>query len=437
MTDPSSAAPGADVRSIAVALYRSCLDRKITVEEAVEGDTRARKLPARDRALLANILLTCFRHKGESEAVLNRLLDKPLPRKSGATMDILVLGVAQLLFLDMPPHAVIDLSVRAAKEDRNALHFAGVVNAVLRKVAAPGSGLLEGLDAGKLNTPGWLWDRWTTAYGGEAARLIGLAHASRPALDISVKDRREHWQEVLGATPLPNGQLRLPADHAPVPELQGFRDGEWWVQDAAATIPVDLLGQIRGRNVLDLCAAPGGKTLQMAAKGARVTAVDMSDARLGRLRANLARTGLEAEVRTEDMLSSTLQGEWDAVLLDAPCTATGTIRRHPELPHLRRENQIKELSGLQRQMLSKAASLVKPGGMLVYCTCSLEPEEGEAQLRWFQGWNSEFEAMPAALPWLPQQAIGPEGWVRTLPFMRLGDVQGMDGFFAAVLRRKS
>ncbi len=436
MTDPSSAPPGSDVRSLAVALYRGCLDRKITVEDAIEGDPRARELPARDRALLANILLTCFRHKGESEAVLKRLLDKPLPRKSGATMDILVLGVAQLLFLDMPPHAVIDLSVRAAKADRNALHFAGVVNAVLRKVAASGSGLLEGLDAAKLNTPGWLWDRWTAAYGGEAARLIGRAHASRPALDISVKNRPEHWQTVLGATPLPNGQLRLPADHAPVPELPGFRDGEWWVQDAAATIPVGLLGEIEGRNVLDLCAAPGGKTLQMAASGARVTAVDMSDARLRRLRANLARTGLEAELRTEDMLSSTLQGEWDAVLLDAPCSATGTIRRHPELPHLRQENQIKELSGLQRQMLSKAGSLVKPGGTLVYCTCSLEPEEGEAQLRWFQGWNSEFEAVPAALPWLPQHAISPKGWVRTLPFMGLGDAQGMDGFFAAALRRK-
>jgi 16S rRNA (cytosine967-C5)-methyltransferase len=136
------------------------------------------------------------------------------------------------------------------------------------------------------------------------------------------------------------------------------------------------------------------------------------------------------------MLSGTLQGEWDAVLLDAPCSATGTIRRHPELPHLRQESLIKELSSLQRQMLSKAASLVKPGGMLVYCTCSLEPEEGEAQLRWFQGWNSGFEALPAALPWLPPQAITPEGWVRTLPFMRLGEAQGMDGFFAAVLRRK-
>ena len=436
MTDPSSAAPGADVRSIAVALYRSCLDRKITVEDAVEGDTRARRLSARDRALLANILLTCFRHRGESEAVLKRLLDKPLPRKSGAAMDIMILGVAQLLFLDMPPHAVIDLSVHAAKADRNALHFAGVVNAVLRKVAASGSNLLEGVDSAKLNTPGWLWERWTKFYGDETARLIGLAHASRPALDISVKERPEHWQNLLGAKLLPNGQLRLPADHAPVAELQGFRDGAWWVQDAAATIPVDLLGEIGGLNVLDLCAAPGGKTLQMAAKGARVTAVDISGVRLRRLRANLARTGLEAEVRTEDMLSSTLHGEWDAVLLDAPCTATGTIRRHPELPHLRQESLIKELSSLQRQMLSKAASLVKPGGLLVYCTCSLEPEEGETQLRWFQGWNSAFETLPAALPWLPQQAISPEGWVRTLPFMHLGDAQGMDGFFAAVLRRK-
>jgi 16S rRNA (cytosine967-C5)-methyltransferase len=436
MTDPSSAASGADVRSIAVTLYRSCLDRKITVEEAVEGDARARKLAPRDRALLANILLTCFRHRGESEAVLNSLLDKPLPRKSGATMDILILGVAQLLFLDMPPHAVIDLSVRAAKADRNALHFAGVVNAVLRKVAMAGSSLLDGLDAGKLNTPGWLWERWTTTYGEDTVRSIALAHTARPALDISVKNRPEHWQKVLGAMLLPNGQLRLPAGHAPVPELAGFGDGEWWVQDAAATIPVDLLGRISGLNVLDLCAAPGGKTLQMAARGARVTAVDMSDARLRRLRANLARTGLEAEVRTVDMLSSTLQGQWDALLLDAPCTATGTIRRHPELPHLRRESQIKELSGLQRQMLSKAASLVTPGGMLVYCTCSLEPEEGEAQLRWFRGWNSDFEVIPAALPWLPPQAIGPEGWVRTVPSMRLGDSQGMDGFFAAVLRRK-
>jgi 16S rRNA (cytosine967-C5)-methyltransferase len=437
MTAAPAAVEGSIVRTLAATLFRTCLDRKITVEDALESDTRAGKLPPRDRALLATILLTAFRHMGEIEAVLKGLLDKPLPRKSGPAGDILFLGVAQLLFLQMPAHAVIDQSVRAAKADRNALHFSGLVNAVLRKVAAGGASLLSGVDTAKLNTPAWLWDRWTAFHGVEAARQIGLAHAARPALDISLKGDPAGWQARLGGVLLPNGQLRLPADHAPVPELAGFQDGGWWIQDAAATIPAALLGDVGGLDILDLCAAPGGKTLQMAAGGARVTAVDVSEARLGRLRSNLARTGLVAEVRVADMLSPELSGQWDAVLLDAPCSATGTIRRHPELPHIRQESQLKELASLQRQMLRKAATLVKPGGRLVYCTCSLEPEEGEFQLRWFRGWNTDFELVPATLPWLPPQAVAPEGWVRTLPFMSLGDAQGMDGFFAVVLRRRA
>jgi 16S rRNA (cytosine967-C5)-methyltransferase len=436
MRDASLAGPGADVRSLAVLLYRICHERRITVEDAIEGDPRATKLDPRDRGLLASILLTSFRHKGEIESVLQKHLTRHLPRKSGPIMDILVLGVAQLLFLRMPAHAVIDLSARAAKEDRNALHFSGLVNAVLRKVAAAGTVLLEDIDARKLNTPAWLWERWTKFYGGDAARLIGLAHRTRPALDISVKGEAEQWRNVLDATLLPNRQLRLPPDHAAVPELPGFREGGWWVQDAAAAIHVDLLGDIHGLNVLDLCAAPGGKTLQMAARGACVTAVDASETRLALLRANLARTGLTADVRLEDMLSDKLSGEWDAVLLDAPCSATGTIRRHPELPHLRQESQISELAGQQRQMLRKAVRLVKPGGLLIYCTCSLEPEEGEAQLRWLQGWNGEFEVLRPALSWLPPEAVKPDGSIRTLPFMRLGDAQGMDGFFMVALRRR-
>jgi 16S rRNA (cytosine967-C5)-methyltransferase len=430
------AVQGAEVRLHAVRLFRICLDRRITVEDAMEGEPRMAKLAVRDRALVASILLTSFRHLGEIHAVLKKLLDRSLPRKSGPAMDILLLGIAQLLFLRMPPHAVIDLSVRTAKADRNALHFSGLVNAVLRKVAAAGSSLLEDLDPPKLNTPPWLWERWVRTYGEETSRLIGLAHGARPALDICVKRDPEHWTNVLGATLLPNGQLRLPADHPSVTELPGFREGEWWVQDAAATIPGQLLGEISGLNVLDLCAAPGGKTLQMAAKGARVTAVDVSEARLGRLRDNLARTGLEAEVRVEDMLSASLYGEWDAVLLDAPCSATGTIRRHPELPHLRQESQLGELTALQRRMLRKASGLVKAGGLLVYCTCSLEPEEGEAQLRWLLGWNSGFDVLPATLSWLPPTSVSADGWVRTLPFMQLGDAQGIDGFFAVVLRRR-
>lgn len=433
---PSPVVEEPGVRALAARLLRQCLDRRITVEDAVEGDASAAMLPSRDRALLVNILLTAFRHQGEIEALLKDFLAKPLPRKSGAARDILALGIAQLLFLRMPPHAVIDESVRAAKADRNALHFSGLVNAVLRKAAGSGGDMLAGLDAALLNTPASLAARWTKTYGAEATRLIGLAHATRPPLDLSIKHEDGALQSLLGGEVLPNGQLRLPADHTSVPELPGYREGIWWVQDAAATIPAALLGDIQGLEIADLCAAPGGKTLQMAAKGARVTAVDISEARLGRLRANLARTGLQAEIRAEDVLSPGFSGQWDAVLLDAPCSATGTIRRHPELPHIRQEDQLKELTRLQRQMLQKAAELVKPAGRLVYCTCSLEPEEGERQLQWFLGWRTDFAVLPATLSWLPAEALRADGSVRTLPFMALGESKGIDGFFSAVLQHK-
>lgn len=388
----------------------------------------------RDRALLSTLLLTVFRHRGEIDAILARLLDRPLPRKSGATREILVLGVAQLLFLGMAPHAVIDLAVRSAKADRNALHFSGLVNAVLRKVAGGGQGLREGLDPPRLNTPDWLWSRWVKAYGEPGARAIAAAHGERPGVDLSFTSDAARWTDLLGGVPLPNGQIRLAPGHPPVPELPGFAEGAWWVQDAAATIPVRLLGDVRGKTVLDLCAAPGGKTLQLAACGADVTALDLSETRLRRVAENLRRTGLEAETVTQDVFSVDLSGGWDSVLLDAPCSATGTIRRHPELPYLKDEAQVRELAGLQRRMLRKAAQLVKPGGMLVYCTCSLEPEEGEIRIRAFLKDMPEFQLVPAEGDWLPEGSIQPEGWVRTLPSMRYGTSSGMDGFFAAAMR---
>lgn len=438
MKMPQAPAPGPEVRSLAVSLFRTCRDRKITVEDAIDSESRAVELSPRDRGLLATILLTAFRHLGEIDKVLTKLLDRPLPRKSGSASDILRLGVAQLLFLDMPPHAVIDLSVRAAKADRNATHFAGLVNAVLRKASAAGATLLEGVDAARANTPDWLWARWVTNHGAGAARRIAAAHGKRPALDLSFKSGGgAEWCERLHGILLPNGQVRLAAGHGPVLELPGFGDGAWWVQDAAATIPARLLGDVGGKRVLDLCAAPGGKTLQLAAAGAHVTALDVSESRLQRLRQNLARTGLAAEIRTEDVLADTLQGAWDAVLLDAPCSATGTIRRHPELPFLKEEAQIAELAKLQARMLRKAASLVAPGGSLIYCTCSLEPEEGEEQVRDLLAFRPEFEIVPPAVPWLPVESLMPEDWVRTLPFMRFGEAEGMDGFFAAHLRRRA
>ncbi len=428
---------GLEVRRLAAELFRSCLDRRLTVEDAVDGSTQAASLETRDRAFLLTLLLTTFRHKGEIEAVLARLLAKPLPRKSGQAADILTLGTAQLLYLGMAPHAVIDLSVRAAKADRNALHFSGLINAVLRKVSAGGKGLLDDVDAGRLNTPSWLWDRWSKTYGSDTALRIARAHTERPSLDLSFKDNPSEWLKRLGGALLPNGQARLPAERVAVPDLPGFKEGAWWVQDTAATIPVRLFGDIRGKTALDLCAAPGGKTLQMAALGAEVTAVDISESRLCRLRDNLRRTGLAAEVRVMDVLSAELTGEWDAVLLDAPCSATGTIRRHPELPYLKGPKQIRELAGLQRLMLLKAAGLVRPGGMLVYCTCSLEPEEGETQVRKFLAVHEDFEVFPWASTDIPRDAIQPEGWVRTFPFMAMGDQSGMDGFFAVAMRRRS
>lgn len=438
MKQPQPAAQGAEVRSLAVILFRACLDRKITVEEAMDGDARAVQLSPRDRGLLATILLTSFRHMGEIEKMLAGLLDRPLPRKSGAAADILRLGIAQLLFLDMPPHAVIDLSVRAAKADRNATHFSGLVNAVLRKVSTGGTALLQGVDAPRANTPDWLWTRWAQNHGAGAARRIAGAHAARPALDLSFRPgTAADWCGRLEGILLPNGQVRLAAGHVPVPDLPGFSEGAWWVQDAAATIPAALLGDVAGQRVLDLCAAPGGKTLQLAAAGAEVTAIDISEHRLQRLRQNLARTGLTAEIRAEDVLADTLEGAWDAVLLDAPCSATGTIRRHPELPYLKDESQISELAKLQARLLRKAATLVRPGGSLVYCTCSLEPEEGEEQVRGFLSSRPEFEIVPPAVPWIPVEALMPEDWVRTLPYMHIGGAVGMDGFFAAQLRRRA
>ena len=427
---------GPEVRRLAAQLLRNCMERRITVDDAISGHGEAKSFAPRDRALLSTLLLTAFRHKGEIDAILARLVDKPLPRKSGTARDILVLGVTQLLFLGMAPHAVIDLAVRSAKADRNALHFAGLVNAVLRKVSIGGATLRDGLDAPRLDTPDWLWDRWVKNYGEETARPIAEAHAIRPGLDLSFKQDGTAWQEALGGTFLPNGQLRLDAGHAPVPELAGYAEGAWWIQDAAATIPVRLLGDVRGKSVLDLCAAPGGKTLQLAALGAEVTAVDLSEARLNRVRENLLRTGLVAGTMAADVLSPELSGTWDSVLLDAPCSATGTIRRHPELPYIKDEAQVKELSGLQRRMLRKAASLVSPGGKLVYCTCSLEPEEGEMRARGFLADNPDFEIVQASGSWLPDGAVQPEGWVRTLPCTSFGAARGMDGFFAVAMRRR-
>jgi 16S rRNA (cytosine967-C5)-methyltransferase len=393
-------------------------------------------LEARDRALARLIAATVLRRQGELEHVLNAFLEKPLPAEKGRLWPILLTGAAQLVCLGMPPHAVVDIAVELTRRDRGAHRFAKLANAVLRRVGERGAGLLADQDGVRLNTPPWLWQRWTEAYGPEMARRIAEANLVEAPLDLTLKpgtpDEAQAWADRLGGTLLPTGSVRM-ASHGRVEDLPGFAEGAWWVQDAAAALVVSLAGDVAGRSVADLCAAPGGKTAQLAAAGAQVTAVDLSATRLSRLRDNLSRLHLQADVVEADAATWSPGRTFDVVILDAPCSATGTIRRHPDILRLKRSEDIARMAELQRTMLANAAGLVAPGGLLIYATCSLEPEEGERQIA----------ALLAARPQFQRERIDPAsigadaawftaaGELRTLPF----HLSGMDGFYAARLRR--
>jgi 16S rRNA (cytosine967-C5)-methyltransferase len=313
-----------------------------------------------------------------------------------------------------------------------------MVNAVLRRIIRESRDKLAALDTVALDTPTWLMGRWTKTYGAELARAIAAANGHEAPLDLSVKVDPQHWAARLGGEVLPNGSIRLLA-HGPVPALPGYGEGEWWVQDAAAALPAQLFGDVRAMSIADLCAAPGGKTAQLASAGARVTAVDRSDARLARLRDNMARLKLSVETVVADA-ALWRAGPFDAVLLDAPCSSTGTIRRHPDIAWLKQESDLPPLIALQRRLLDNAIALTRPGGMLVYCTCSLEPEEGSDAIAEILARRNDIRRKPI----LPSELFGlaelltPLGDLRTLPChfpatdSRPG---GLDGFYAARLER--
>jgi 16S rRNA (cytosine967-C5)-methyltransferase len=362
-----------------------------------------------------------------------------LPKDAPRVETALLIGAAQILFLDVPDHAAVDLAVRLVRADRNGAHFTGLVNAVLRRLAREGAVRLAELDAATLDTPRWLMERWVAAYGEPAARAIAAANASEPALDLTVKGDPASWAERLGGWLLPTGSVRLIA-HGSVAALPGFAEGAWWVQDAAAALPVRLFGDVGGLRVADLCAAPGGKAAQLAAAGAQVTAVDRSPARLGRLEENLKRLSLTAELVCADA------ADWnavpfDAVLVDAPCSSTGTIRRHPDVPWLKQPADLEKLAGLQRRLIEHAAALTKPGGTIVYCTCALEPEEGEAIVNELLAYGSSLRRAPvhAGEVFGRSEFVTEEGDLRTLP-CHLPDPDprraGLDGFYAARLVKR-
>lgn len=434
--------PGLVVRRIAVATLVTVLDGWRTLDDAFEGAISASShapLETRDRAFARLIVLTVLRRKGELDAVLNSYLEKPLPERRGALWEILLVGAAQLLVLGTPPHAAISLAVDHTRTDKYARRFDRLTNALLRRVAADGAARLAALDGAKLDIPAWRFERWEKAYGAETTRRIAAASLAEAPLDLTVKSDAEAWAARLGGQVLLTGSVRI-AHAGRVEDLDGYDEGAWWVQDAAAALPARMLGDVAGKTVADLCAAPGGKTAQLAAAGARVAAVDLSPQRLERLADNLARLKLEAELVAVDILEWEPGREFDAVLLDAPCTSTGTIRRHPDVLYLKREQDTGAAAALQARLLARAATLVKPDGTLVYCTCSLEPEEGEQQVARFLGESPQFRRRPLAAGEIGADPawITADGDLRTFPFhgaLERTEMSGLDGFYAARLVR--
>ena len=435
----SSPVPGLPARQIAAAILESVLRRGRAFDDEIEQHAAALSaLEERDRALVRMLAATALRRLGTLNHIVGAMLRSPLPKEIARVETALLLGAAQILFLDVPDHAAVDLSVRLVQPEKHAARYAGLVNAVLRRIAREGKATLATLDTPSLDTPPWLMTRWTNHYGGDTAREIAGANVSEPALDITVKSDPQIWAERLGGRVMPNGSVRMAA-HGPVTALPGFEEGAWWVQDAAASLPMRLLGDVAGKSVADLCAAPGGKSAQLANAGAHVTAVDRSAPRLKRLTENFARLGLKAETVTADA-TAWKDGPFDAILLDAPCTATGTVRRHPDIPWLKDKNDLAKLAALQRRLLDHAVSLLKPGGILVYCTCSLEPEEGERAVADLLDRNKSLQRSPIDASEVPSaEFITEQGDMRTLP-CHWPDPDsrfaGLDGFYAARLIRQ-
>jgi 16S rRNA (cytosine967-C5)-methyltransferase len=351
-------------------------------------------------------------------------------------MDILRLVAAQTALMGIADHAAVATAVDLARSFKETQGYAGLINAIGRKIARSGKSAVEKLPV-RADTPGWLWRSWERAYGPNGVRRIAEAHRREPPLDLTLKPGVEPaaCAERLGGAVTPLGGVRL-TNAGPVAALDGFANGDWWVQDAAAALPARLFGDVAGKTVLDWCAAPGGKTMQLAAAGAAVVAVDSSGPRLKRVAENLQRTGLRAETVKADLLNWTPPCPVDALLLDAPCTATGTIRRNPDILWARREEDISVLISLQAKLIERAVLALKPGGVLVYSVCSLQPEEGERQIEQALERIKGVRRVPLAkaeLPGLPE-AITAVGDLRTLPSM-WPDIGGMDGFFAARLVR--
>lgn len=447
---PAPVINGLPAREMAGWLVEQVLDRRRAFDDCLAeafASAKGLAMAPRDRGLARLIAATVLRRKGGLEALLAEFMEKPLGERQTAAQRILLTASAQMLYLDTPAHAAINLAVAECRRNPATQRFDKLINAVLRRVSLEGRDRMAEIDSVRLAVPDWMWQGWAAAYGEETARAIAAASLEEAPLDLSVKHAADApmWAEKLGGAVLETGTIRLAAGGR-IEDRPGYAEGAWWVQDAAARLPAALLAKdLTGKSIADLCAAPGGKTAELAAAGASVTAVDVSAARLQRIDENLKRLGLTAELVEHDVTTWQPGRTFDAVLLDAPCTATGTIRRHPDIFHLKRSTDVEKLAALQKRLLDAAASLVAPGGTLVFCTCSLEKPEGPNLIESFLARHPEFarRGIEAGEAGITADWITRLGDLRTLPCHTPTGPEiagkfgtGMDGFFAARLVRR-
>lgn len=425
--------PGLKLRLIAAerlgAVLKGANFAPFSVAEVPEG---------RDRALANRLVTTALRRHGQLDRVIGRYLEKGIPKKSGPFEALLRLSLAHLLYLpELGDHSAIFLAVEAAKRDTRSQHLSKLMNAVLRRAQGEAHQLRQLPDEALF--PEQLLALWTASYG--EAIVEGLADAllDGAPLDLTLKDADPALLDDLGAEQILGDTYRIAARDKPVEALPGYAEGRWWVQDAAAAIPARLLRLGPGAHVLDLCAAPGGKTAQLIKSGYAVTALDNDAERVARMAGNLARLGYEAELVTADVAEWEPAAPVDGILLDAPCSATGTFRRHPEVIWHRDASDIAGRAALQKRFIERSLAWLKPGGVLVYCVCSLEPQEGEQQAEWLMQ-RPDLTADPVGADELGglAAALTAAGFVRTLPGMRVPGENGgtLDGFFVARFRRR-
>lgn len=432
------AKPGLEARMAAVKLLSAVIDQKTSLDGMLDeehGNPAYRALNPADRGLVRAILNSCLRQLTRIDAIFDRFLDKPLPEGARNLRHILAVAAAQILFLEVPDHSAVDLAVEQARRDPRSARFANLVNALLRRLGREKETVLAAVSATVPVFPAWFQGRLEAVYGADAARAIGEACLTPAPVDLTVKGDPEHWAGVLGGTVTPTGSVRLAAFDGSITELAGFSEGQWWVQDAAAAIPARLFGNLHGKSAADLCAAPGGKTAQLVMAGGHITAVEQSASRMKRLKGNLARLGLTAEFLQSKLEDLPSEPRYDAILLDAPCSSTGTIRRHPDVYWTKDATDVAKLAGLQGRLLRHAFAMLKPRGTLVFSNCSLDPSEGEELVEAFLAENDKAARLPVRAEDWPglAAAIDAKGDIRTTPAM-LG---GMDGFYASVLTRQA